>query len=288
MAVCFSSSSSLFFFCFYSFLLKWNWSWGGDSDRWLSALTLYPIRRRFHPIKNHLCTLKLNGSQAAERKGLPCVSELRKSNFLKAAAAVTGGKGSNSHDWPGPRLHTQFNPSQSAWHHINQPFISMPPLLPPLQKKKKKKQYFYSITSDWTRPTTHWPTGRTRELQLALKNFFTRQKKKHLVEHVHSGFSSSVCAWTETCVEIFQKSKPFLFTLQEVQHACGTYLHISVWTGVNKDHINTLSELYKVLSLCFFLTFNTITTKNDRVCLTGTTATHPPILCPSLTFTVWH
>lgn len=115
------------FFCFHSFLLKWNWSWGGDSDRWLSALTLYPIRRRFHPIKNHLCTLKLNGSQAAERKGLPCVSELRKSNFLKAAAAVAGSEGSNSHDWPGPRLHTQFNPSQSAWHHINQPFISMPP-----------------------------------------------------------------------------------------------------------------------------------------------------------------
>lgn len=92
IAVCFSPSFFLLFFCFYSFLLKWNWSWGGDSDRWLSALTLYPIRRRFHPIKNHLCSLKLNGSQAAERKGLPCVSELRKSNFLKAAAAVAGVK----------------------------------------------------------------------------------------------------------------------------------------------------------------------------------------------------
>lgn len=138
MAVCFSPS----FFCFYSFLLKWNWSWGGDSDRWLSALTLYPIRRRFHPIKNHLCTLKLNGSQAAERKGLPCVSELRKSNFLKAAAAVAGGKGSNSHDWPGPRLHTQFNPSQSAWHHINQPFISMPPHLKKKKNTTKKKTIF--------------------------------------------------------------------------------------------------------------------------------------------------
>lgn len=114
MAVCFSSSSFLFFLLsFFSFKMKLEL--GGDSDRWLSALTLYPIRRRFHPIKNHLCTLKLNGSQAAERKGLPCVSELRKSNFLKAAAAVPGGKGSNSHDWPGPqRLHTQFNPSQSA------------------------------------------------------------------------------------------------------------------------------------------------------------------------------
>lgn len=168
MAVCFSSSSFCFF-CFHSFLLKWNWSWGGDSDRWLSALTLYPIRRRFHPIKNHLCTLKLNGSQAAERKGLPCVSELRKSNFLKAAAAAAGGKGSNSHDWPGPqRLHTQFNPSQSAWHHINQPFISMPPTP---RKKKEKKQYFYSITSDWTRPATRWPMGRTRNLQLVQKSF---------------------------------------------------------------------------------------------------------------------
>lgn len=170
MAVCFSSSSFCFF-CFRSFLLKWNWSWGGDSDRWLSALTLYPIRRRFHPIKNHLCTLKLNGSQAAERKGLPCVSELRKSNFLKAAAAVAGGKGSNSHDWPGPqRLHTQFNPSQSAWHHINQPFISTPP---PSNHPTpgKKKQYFYSITSDWTRPATQWPIGRTRKVHLVQKSF---------------------------------------------------------------------------------------------------------------------
>lgn len=162
MAVCFSPS----FFCFYSFLLKWNWSWGGDSDRWLSALTLYPIRRRFHPIKNHLCTLKLNGSQAAERKGLPCVSELRKSNFLKAAAAVAGGKGSNSHDWPGPRLHTQFNPSQSAWHHINQPFISMPPHHLKKKTQQKKKQYFYSITSDWTGPTTQWPLRGTETLRL--------------------------------------------------------------------------------------------------------------------------
>lgn len=150
MAVCFSSSSFCFF-CFRSFLLKWNWSWGGDSDRWLSALTLYPIRRRFHPIKNHLCTLKLNGSQAAERKGLPCVSELRKSNFLKAAAALAGGKGSNSHDWPGPqRLHTQFNPSQSAWHHINQPFISMPPLQPPHPRKKNNN---ISIQSPLTEPS---------------------------------------------------------------------------------------------------------------------------------------
>lgn len=149
MAVCFSPS----FFCFYSFLLKWNWSWGGDSDRWLSALTLYPIRRRFHPIKNHLCTLKLNGSQAAERKGLPCVSELRKSNFLKAAAAVAGGKGSNSHDWPGPRLHTQFNPSQSAWHHINQPFISMPPHL---QKKKNNISIQSPLTELGLQPNDHW------------------------------------------------------------------------------------------------------------------------------------
>ena len=93
-------------FCFFLlsfFSFKTKLELGGDSDRWLSALTLYPIRRRFHPIKNHLCTLKLNGSQAAERKGLPCVSELQKSNFLKAAAAVAGGKGSNSHDWPGPQ-----------------------------------------------------------------------------------------------------------------------------------------------------------------------------------------
>ena len=80
------------FFCFHSFLLRRNGSWAGDSDRWLSALTLYPIQRRFHPIKNHLCTLKLNGSQAAERKGLPCVSELPKSNFLKAAAPVARGE----------------------------------------------------------------------------------------------------------------------------------------------------------------------------------------------------
>lgn len=60
----------IFFLCaFILFLLRRNWSRGSDSDRWLSALTLYPIQRRFHPIKNHLCTLKLNGSQAAERKG---------------------------------------------------------------------------------------------------------------------------------------------------------------------------------------------------------------------------
>lgn len=171
MAVCFSSSSFLFF-CFHSFLLKWNWSWGGDSDRWLSALTLYPIQRRFHPIKNHLCTLKLNGSQAAERKGLPCVSELRKSNFLKAAAAVAGGKGSNSHDWPGPqRLHTQFNPSQSAWHHINQPFISMPP---PLSKKNKKIIFLFNHL--WlSEPAPHWPMGSTSELQLVQKSFHWTQ-----------------------------------------------------------------------------------------------------------------
>lgn len=95
----------LLFYCsllsFFSFKRKLEL--GGDSDRWLSALTLYPIRRRFHPIKNHLCTLKLNRSQAAERKGLPCVSELPKSNFLKATSAVAGGRGSNSHDWPGPQ-----------------------------------------------------------------------------------------------------------------------------------------------------------------------------------------
>lgn len=173
IAVCFSPFSFLFFFCFYSFLLKWNWSWGSDSDRWLSALTLYPIRRRFHPIKNHLCSLKLNGSQAAERKGLPCVSELRKSNFLKAAAAVAGVKGSNSHDWPGPRLHTQFNPSQSAWHHINQPFISMPP------KKKKKKKNNISIQSPLTEPS----------LQLT-----NREHQKTL------GGSEIFSAWTEKMV----------------------------------------------------------------------------------------
>lgn len=37
----------------------------------------------------------------------------------KAATAMTG----RGHS----RLHTQFNPSQSAWHHINQAFISMDP-----------------------------------------------------------------------------------------------------------------------------------------------------------------
>lgn len=159
MAVCFS----FFFLSFVFLFFKWNWSLGGDSDRWLSALTLYPIRCRFHPIKNHLCTLKLNGSQTAERKGLPCVSELRKSNFLKAAAAVAGGKGSNSHDWPGPlRLHTQFNPSQSAWHHINQPFISMPPT--PQKNWKKNNISIQSLLTEpglqpgdqWGAPNSCW------------------------------------------------------------------------------------------------------------------------------------
>lgn len=178
MAVCFSSSSSLFFFCFYSFLLKWNWSWGGDSDRWLSALTLYPIRRRFHPIKNHLCTLKLNGSQAAERKGLPCVSELRKSNFLKAAAAVTGGKGSNSHDWPGPRLHTQFNPSQSAWHHINQPFISMPPP-PSTPPKKEEKKTIFLLNHLWLNQAYNPLTnGKDQRTPAGSEKFFHKTEKK--------------------------------------------------------------------------------------------------------------
>lgn len=58
-------------------------------------------------------------------------------------------KGSNSHDWPGPRLHTQFNPSQSAWHHINQPFINMH--LPPPSQKQQQKLYFYSFSPDWNR-----------------------------------------------------------------------------------------------------------------------------------------
>lgn len=103
MAVYFFLEPSLFTFFFAFILFKTKRELGADSDRWLSALTLYPIQCRFHPIKNHLCTLKLNGSQAVERKGLRFVSELRKSNFLKAAAAVARGKSSNSHDWPGPQ-----------------------------------------------------------------------------------------------------------------------------------------------------------------------------------------
>lgn len=49
----------------------------------------------------------------------------------KAATAMTG----RGHS----RLHTQFNPSQSSWHHINQAFISMDP----------KKLYFHSPTPNW-------------------------------------------------------------------------------------------------------------------------------------------
>lgn len=130
-----------------------NMSRGSTSDRWLSALTLYPIQHRFHPIKNHLCTLKLNGSQAAERekkKGaavlfLSCENQI----FLKlprqrltgnAATAMTGR--GHSH------LHTQFNPSQSSWHHINHAFIST---APPAKKNKQKKPYI-SISQPLSEP----------------------------------------------------------------------------------------------------------------------------------------
>lgn len=147
-----------FFFClFVLFLFKMkqqNRSRGSASDRWLSALTLYPIQHRFHPIKNHLCTLKLNGSQAAERKkkGSCCVFlSCENQIFLKlprrrltgnAATAMTGQ--GHSH------LHTQFNPSQSSWHHINHAFISTAPTA----QKKKKKLYFHPAASEWTPPLT--------------------------------------------------------------------------------------------------------------------------------------
>lgn len=51
----------------------------------------------------------------------------------KAATAMTG----RVHR----RLHTQFNPSQTAWHPINQAFISMDP----------KKLYFHSPASNWAK-----------------------------------------------------------------------------------------------------------------------------------------
>lgn len=48
---------------------------------------------------------------------------------------------------------------------------------------KKKKQYFYSITSDWTRPATHWPMGRTAEIHLVQKSLGINTRRK---QNTHS------------------------------------------------------------------------------------------------------
>ncbi len=63
----------------------------------------------------------------------------------KAATAMTGR--GHSH------LHTQFNPSQSSWHHINQAFISMDP----------KKLYFHSPTPNWGKAKPLPANSRDRE-----------------------------------------------------------------------------------------------------------------------------
>lgn len=63
----------------------------------------------------------------------------------KAATAMTG----RGHS----RLHTQFNPSQSSWHHINQAFISMDP----------KKLYFHSPTPNWGKAKPLPANSRDRE-----------------------------------------------------------------------------------------------------------------------------
>lgn len=148
------------FFCIFGLFLftmkQRNRSRGSASDRWLSALTLYPIQHRFHPIKNHLCTLKLNGSRAAERerkrekkKGgwrvfLSCKNQIslklpRRRRTGNAATAMTGQ--GHSH------LHTQFNPSQSSWHHINHAFISTAP--PAIYIYI----YIFPSCSQWVNPT---------------------------------------------------------------------------------------------------------------------------------------
>lgn len=92
----------------------------------------------------------------------------------KAATAMTG----RGHS----RLHTQFNPSQSSWHHINQAFISMDP----------KKLYFHSPTPNWGKAKPLPANSRDREAPEQTgpgSTTYSAHTQTHSRQAVRSGFT---------------------------------------------------------------------------------------------------
>lgn len=91
----------------------------------------------------------------------------------KAATAMTG----RGHS----RLHTQFNPSQSAWHHINQAFISMDP----------KNYISIHLLLTGPKPGPCWPIAWTRRPPTRQDHVAppTALTHRHIVDiptHVHT------------------------------------------------------------------------------------------------------
>lgn len=158
----------------------------------------------------------------------------------KAATAMTG----RGHS----RLHTQFNPSQSSWHHINQAFISMDP----------KKLYFHSPTPNWGKAKPLPANSRDREApeQTAPGNTtYGAHTQTHPRQASRSvGRASHAQAWKFLIAETFQRvwnnRALFLKYKMKQDDFFRSEISIGVWAKWIKNNKTSVGMINKDLHSC--------------------------------------